>query len=240
MGKNYIDIMSKVSPEAYARLNRIKERYGFASVYEIMQYLVSSFLRVADAENENTEDMAQPVEIARLFQDLEHLETWTNDVKPRAQKSLRMTNAIYLFSGTKKGYNTCRLVSFNGEGHTSTLNKNRALDILVRLCFPHLYGTLRSVREAYGLDSIASSLEYLVDTADKEAIGDSIGREIRQEFESYQTHEPTPSNTIRSKKSINETMARQERREYEARAKRQGVHPDNELPALGGGETGED
>lgn len=50
----------------YERLLTIKNKYGFKSVYQIIKYLIHSFLRVADPDNDKTEEPL-PEEIKEMF-----------------------------------------------------------------------------------------------------------------------------------------------------------------------------
>lgn len=62
-------IYSRVTPETYRRLEKIKDSYGFKSVYEIVQNLIHCFLRVADRENDQQIDPL-PYEVERMFDEL--------------------------------------------------------------------------------------------------------------------------------------------------------------------------
>lgn len=55
-------INTYVSAEDHQRLQRICKDYDFASIYELMKYLVNCFLRVADPKNDTSEDVLhQPI-----------------------------------------------------------------------------------------------------------------------------------------------------------------------------------
>lgn len=55
-----------VSVEDVARLRLICEKYGFNSIYQLLQYLVHCFLRVADKDNDPI-DEPMPIEIEEMF-----------------------------------------------------------------------------------------------------------------------------------------------------------------------------
>lgn len=65
----YIKIFSRVSKSNYERLSAIRKKYGFKSNYEIMQYLIHCFLRVADPEHDEQAE-AVPKEIEDMFVNL--------------------------------------------------------------------------------------------------------------------------------------------------------------------------
>lgn len=55
-----------VSVEDVTRLRLICEKYGFNSIYQLLQYLVHCFLRVADPVNDPIDEPI-PVEIEEMF-----------------------------------------------------------------------------------------------------------------------------------------------------------------------------
>ena len=55
-----------VSVEDVSRLRLICEKYGFNSIYQLLQYLVHCFLRVADPVNDPI-DEPMPIEIEEMF-----------------------------------------------------------------------------------------------------------------------------------------------------------------------------
>ena len=61
--KDYVNIMSKISKESAMELDRICAEKGFRSKYELLQYLVTSFLRV----NTNRCNEEEKILLNRLF-----------------------------------------------------------------------------------------------------------------------------------------------------------------------------
>lgn len=53
----FVSIQSKVSPETADRIDRIVEEGRFGSRYELMQYLLSAFLKYADKEMEESDEI---------------------------------------------------------------------------------------------------------------------------------------------------------------------------------------
>lgn len=64
------------------RLSEIAEKYGFKSRYELGQYIVACFLRVADPENDE-DDTPVHDEIKEMFYDLSEAEKHFEFVKPK-------------------------------------------------------------------------------------------------------------------------------------------------------------
>jgi len=77
-----VKIFSRMDDEAYKKLSAIKNKYGFKSEYEILQYVVGCFLRVADPEND-TNPESIPEEIENMFNDLSDAERQFDFVKPK-------------------------------------------------------------------------------------------------------------------------------------------------------------
>lgn len=61
-------VQTYVSPIDMKRLKAICEQYGFKSIYQLLQYLVHCFLRVADPRNDPI-DEPLPLEIEEMFTD---------------------------------------------------------------------------------------------------------------------------------------------------------------------------
>lgn len=79
-------VYSRVTPDTFNRLNEVKAKYGFSSVYEIMQSLIHCFLRVADPDNDpQTEPV--PYDIEQMFSELSEAEKHVEFEKPKRQVS---------------------------------------------------------------------------------------------------------------------------------------------------------
>lgn len=62
----YRRVVGRVTLHDYQRLEKIRKTYEFRSSYEIMQYLISCFLRVADPDNDQQYDPL-PKAIVQMF-----------------------------------------------------------------------------------------------------------------------------------------------------------------------------
>ena len=72
----------RIDPKQWERLDEIRKKFKFKSNYEIMQYILSCFLRVADPDND-TEIEPVPEEIEMMFSDLSDSERYFEYVKPK-------------------------------------------------------------------------------------------------------------------------------------------------------------
>lgn len=63
-----IQVKAEISTAECARLDRIIEKYAFKSRYQVVQYLIKSFLKVADPQ---IDEESIDEEIGRMFGDFE-------------------------------------------------------------------------------------------------------------------------------------------------------------------------
>ena len=65
MKKGNVQIKTEVSVEYAKRLDEIVEKYNFRSRYQVLQYLVKCFIRVADPK---PDDEVVPADIEEMFE----------------------------------------------------------------------------------------------------------------------------------------------------------------------------
>lgn len=75
-------IVARIDLDSFKRLSEIRDKYGFSSNYEIIQYLVACFLRVADPEHAEEYEPV-PDEIQDMFADFSQAEKHFEFVKPK-------------------------------------------------------------------------------------------------------------------------------------------------------------
>ncbi len=75
-------VYSRVTPETYRRLDEIKNKYGFGSIYEIIQSLIHCFLRVADPKKDQQTEPV-PYDIEQMFTTLSEAEKHVEFEKPK-------------------------------------------------------------------------------------------------------------------------------------------------------------
>lgn len=73
----------RVDLEQWRRLDKIKADYNFKSTYQIMQYILACFLRVADPKPGDGEEEILPDEIREMFSDLAEAERHFEYIKPK-------------------------------------------------------------------------------------------------------------------------------------------------------------
>lgn len=84
-------VYSRVTPETYKRLNEIKDKYGFNSVYEIVQSLIHCFLRVADRESDSQMEPV-PYDIESMFDEFSAAEKHVEFEKPKRISIIKSVN----------------------------------------------------------------------------------------------------------------------------------------------------
>lgn len=75
-------IVARLNPIQWERASRIRDEFGFKSIYEMNQYLWGCFLRVADPEHEDN-PICVPEEIENMFGDFAESEKNFGYVKPK-------------------------------------------------------------------------------------------------------------------------------------------------------------
>ena len=172
----FVSIQSKVSPETAERIDRIVNEYGLGSRYELMQYLLSTFLKYADKEMEESDQLG---EFAKIFEGYQNKKSRIITTKPGGNKNMRLVESINLFSEIgRKGY-VCKRLVIAGEKESVTSNSENALRSIVRKLFPRIAGYIESIGGDIGESNYIRILEYMIElVADDEA-----SKSIRTDFE---------------------------------------------------------
>jgi hypothetical protein len=171
--KEYM-IQCKVSREVYERLQKKVEEGRMKSIYELLQYLVSSFLKVADTD----------VELDKVSEDLYvfaiMFEGWMNEknrvvtAKPSGNKELKMTDSINIFSEKGKKGHVCKIIKVNGSEIKTNGSIIAALDILLKKLFPSTYCKMIDIGKNIGEDSVLNVIEYMIEEAAKKGLTEKV------------------------------------------------------------------
>lgn len=161
--RKFVSIQSKVSPSTVKRLDAVVERGKFESKYELLQYLISVFLRFADPENEDEDTEGQELaEFARLFDGWDDYRQRIITTKPQGNKHLRLTEMICIYSEVgKRGY-VGKKISFNATETKVTDNVGNVLDVVLKKLYPAIYDKLYMLTEQVEERSISKTLEKLL------------------------------------------------------------------------------
>ena len=134
--------MTKVSPATAERLDRIKERGGFRSRYEVVQAAVALMLKYADAEGEplDPDEVEQVRSLQELFGSLTSVRDSLARVKPNGGKKIE-PSALVAFYG--KECLMLRTLDSSGNSATTT-NVRDVLELVMSKTLP--YDTLQRLR----------------------------------------------------------------------------------------------
>lgn len=175
--RKFISIQSKVSPSTVKRLDAVVERGKFESKYELLQYLITVFLKFADPENEDEDTEAKELEeFARLFDGWDDYRNRIITTKPQGNRNLKLTEMICIYSEVgKKGY-VGKKISFNAVETKVTDNVGNVLDVVLKKLYPSIYEKLLSLTEQVQERSISKTLEKLMMELMKDVDSDTLDR----------------------------------------------------------------
>lgn len=185
--RKFVSIQSKVSPSTVKRLDAVVERGKFESKYELLQYLISVFLKFADPENENEDTEAQElIEFARLFEGWDDYRNRIITTKPQGNRHLNLTDIVCIYSEVgKKGY-VGKKISLNASETKITNNVGNVLDVVLKKLYPAIYERLCALTEQVDERSISKALEKLLVELLKDVDSETLQKifnEARNEIE---------------------------------------------------------
>lgn len=174
MEREYCNIGTKVSPEAYKTLIRICAKKRI-TLYELVQIIGDIVLRYMSDEQNLTPDMEAAIMA------FEHQDNWSHAFNLCDHtKDKEVIEATYYFGD--KSVSGVRAVHVHApffDQWTQDLNIQHILERTLCLLTPTRYKRMRQMANAKGCTSILELLDFLVNTQDKE---DSM-KEYREDFE---------------------------------------------------------
>ena len=185
--KKCVSIQSKVSPTTAKRLDAVVERGKFGSKYELLQYLISVFLKFADPDNEDEDTDAKEMgEFAKLFDGWDDYRNRIITTKPQGNRHLQLVDMICIYSEIgKKGY-VGKKISFKATETKVTDNVGNVLEVVLKKLYPGLYEKLYNMTEQVEERSISKTLEKLLDELLKDVDSETLARifaEAKSEIE---------------------------------------------------------
>lgn len=142
-----------------------------------MQYLLSAFLKYADKEMEESDEIN---EFAKMFEGYQNKKNRIITTKPGGNRSLKLSESINIFSEVgRRGY-VCRRIVINGEKESVTSNSENALRSILRKLFPEMARYIEAVGNDIGECNYIRILEFLID----KSVDDDIKRIVEKDFES--------------------------------------------------------
>lgn len=185
--RKFVSIQSKVSPLTVKRLDAVVERGKFESKYELLQYLISVFLRFADPENEDEDTEGRELaEFARLFDGWDDYRQRIITTKPQGNRHLQLVDMVCIYSEVgKKGY-VGKKISFKATETKVTDNVGNVLEVVLKKLYPGIYEKLYNMTEQVEERSISKTLEKILDELLKDVDSETLARifaEAKSEIE---------------------------------------------------------
>ena len=185
--KKCISIQSKVSPTTAKRLEAAVERGKFESKYELLQYLISVFLKFADPENEDEATEAKELEeFAKLFDGWDDYRNRIITTTQQGNRHLQLVDMVCIYSEIgKKGY-VGKKISFKATETKVTDNVGNVLEVVLKKLYPGIYEKLYNMTEQVEERSISKTLEKLLDELLKDVDSETLARifaEAKSEIE---------------------------------------------------------
>lgn len=175
--RKFVSIQSKVSPSTVKRLDAVVERGKFESKYELLQYLISVFLKFADPDNEEDDEEAKEVlEFARLFEGWDNCKNRIITTKPQGNRHLNLTDVVCIYSEVgKKGY-VGKKISLKATETKITDNVGNVLEVVLKKLYPAIYDKLNTLTDQVEERSISKALEKLLVEVLKDVDNETLDR----------------------------------------------------------------
>lgn len=157
-------IQSKISVDTSRRLNEIVKKFGFASRYEILQYLISAFLHYADPTTPADETLEV---LSGIFAGCENPDSRLNTVRS-TDGDAEVTDVVSIMHQRGSNAYSCRWTHRDEKGEMESSSAAVVLDMILARLLPARYDYLRQVADELGSVSVLYALDYLIE-ADKRA-----------------------------------------------------------------------
>ena len=180
--KKCVSIQSKVSPTTAKRLDAVVERGKFESKYELLQYLISVFLKFADPDNEDEDTESKELEeFVKLFDGWDDYRNRIITTKPQGNRHLQLVDMVCIYSEVgKKGY-VGKKLSFKATETKVTDNVGNVLEVVLKKLYPGIYEKLYNMTEQVEERSISKTLEKLLDELLKDVDSETLARIFAEE-----------------------------------------------------------
>lgn len=144
-------VQCRVDSQVYLRLKECVKEYHFSSVYELMQYVVTAFLRSVDIKTGVYDGDATEVEMARTFEGFENAASRLINTSEFHSKRFSLVDAIMIYAERKKKTYVSKAIEVvDGEDMNVSASRCRPLDVVLKRMHPRLYESLGEVGELMG------------------------------------------------------------------------------------------
>lgn len=157
-------IQSKISVETSKRLDRIVNKFGFASRYEILQYLISAFLHYADPTTPADETLEV---ISGIFAGCENPDSRLNTAGSTTA-DMEVSDVVSVMHRPGSNAYSCHWTHRDAHGEMESSSAAAVLDMILARLLPTRYEYLCKVADELQGGSVLYALDYLIE-ADKRA-----------------------------------------------------------------------
>lgn len=161
-----ISMQTKVTPETHARMEKLVHMGGFDSSYELLQYLITVFLRYADPEGEGAEVRTEDNEMARwaeMFADWDKVSSRILTTSTRSIARTEIDTAIIISSYPRKGGYVGKMIKWRGGEIATSGNVNSMINNAIRTLRPKLAEELMQIARSCGTRSYVEAIEALLE-----------------------------------------------------------------------------
>ena len=164
-------IQCKISVETSKRIDGIVERGGFSSKYEFLQYLLSAFLRYAEPEKEEIDEMSEELlSFGKMYEGWENSKNRIITTRPSGNRALKMTDSINLYREIGRNGYVCKVIRIKGSDVSTTGSISTALDVMMKKLFPKVYARMVDIGRNIGEVSVLRVIEYMTTEAERKGL----------------------------------------------------------------------
>lgn len=181
---NSVQLQTKVTPEIYAMLQTIGNKFGF-TIYHSLRMLVEIMVRLGDDQHNLSENFM------RAIRQFENIPGWANSIcLADPDQEIGIVEAIYIMRAKgKEGHRLCLverpMMDNDATGWSVTYNVQRILERFIEVLNPSLYKHLRSLAVELGTTSMLDTIQRIAD----EFMENPDEIELRLQFEQNDWHQ---------------------------------------------------
>lgn len=162
---NEVLVQCRVDNATYVRLQAIVKKYKFKSVYEVMRFLVSSFIRAVNVKTglEDGED-ERAKEFIEMFEGFEKASSRLIRAKADGDRVPEVRQAVIVYRQSNKSVAKVKTYEKDGEGLSVTTAKERSLEVVMEQIYPRLSGVLYDIGDIMGETRLSRVISELATT----------------------------------------------------------------------------
>ena len=159
----FVQLQTKVSPEVYARLKAIEEKFGF-STFDALRKFADILIRFGDDQHNLSDDLTR---VIRMF---ENIPGWSKSIcLADGLTEMEIVEAFYVLRARRDPYGhrfvhvVRPILDGDADGWTCSYNVQRMIERFMEITNPSLYKHLRQLAVEMGTESMFDLLHRLAD-----------------------------------------------------------------------------